>query len=124
MNDVAESASLAGKLSATEKDDLIARLWRDLQAERVRSTELERRLAQDDNSRETGPLLARLQQAAPANGFRGRCVPPDRTGGSPSRNRGRLSSPRRSSWLLSRSISQSVSTSNTGWDKSDWPRSG
>jgi len=65
MNDVAESASLAGKLSATEKDDLIARLWRDLQAERVRSTELERRLAQDDNSRETGPLLARLQQAAP-----------------------------------------------------------
>ena len=44
MNDVDESTSLAGKLSAAEKDDLIARLWRDLQAERVRSSELERRL--------------------------------------------------------------------------------
>ena len=65
MNDVDESTSLAGNLSAAEKDDLIARLWRDLQAERVRSSELERRLTQDDNSRETGPLLARLQQAAP-----------------------------------------------------------
>ena len=65
MNDVAESTSLAGNLSAAEKDDLIARLWRDLQAERVRSSELERRLAGGDNSRETGALLARLQQAAP-----------------------------------------------------------
>ena len=44
MNDGDDPASLVGKLSGEEKDELIARLWRDLQAERLRSSEFERRL--------------------------------------------------------------------------------
>ena len=49
MNDVDDLPSLVGKLSGADKDELIARLWRDLQAERVRSSELERRLAPGEN---------------------------------------------------------------------------
>jgi hypothetical protein len=64
MNDVDDLTSLAGKLSGAEKDELIARLWRDLQAERVRSSELERRLGPGKNVPQTRPLLERLQQAA------------------------------------------------------------
>lgn len=45
MNEVEDQASLLEKLSDVDKDALIARLWRDLQAERARSRELERRLA-------------------------------------------------------------------------------
>ena len=64
MNAVDDLASLVGKLSGADKDELIARLWRDLQAERVRSSELERRLAPGKNVPQTRPLLERLQQAA------------------------------------------------------------
>jgi hypothetical protein len=55
-------------LSDADKDALILRLWRDLQAERERSKEMERRLAQTpgnspQDEREAGALLKQLQQA-------------------------------------------------------------
>lgn len=59
MSDGDHLASLTGTLSGTDKDELIARLWRDLQAERLRSNELERRLDAGDKA---APLLARLQE--------------------------------------------------------------
>jgi hypothetical protein len=56
-------------MSNTDKDALIARLWRDLQEERARSRELERQLAQRNGdptteTREASLLLNLLQQAA------------------------------------------------------------
>jgi hypothetical protein len=56
---------ILGKLSDADKDALIARLWRDLQDERARSQELERRLAlrNDDRAQDSGQLLKKLQQA-------------------------------------------------------------
>jgi hypothetical protein len=52
-------------LSETEKDKLIARLWRDLQAERAHSTELASRLAASPRhlDRNTETLTARLSAA-------------------------------------------------------------
>jgi hypothetical protein len=53
------------KLSDADKDALIERLWRDLQDERARSKELERRLAlrSDNSADDGGQLLKKLQQA-------------------------------------------------------------
>jgi hypothetical protein len=53
------------KLSEADKDALIARLWRDLQDERARSKQLERRLApgNDDPAQDSAQLLQKLQQA-------------------------------------------------------------
>jgi hypothetical protein len=55
---------ILGKLSDADKDALIERLWRDLQDERARSKELERRLAlrNDNPARDNGRLLKKLQQ--------------------------------------------------------------
>jgi len=69
VNDVESQASLLETLSNADKDALIARLWRDLQAERARSRELERRLAPGDGEpaadlHEVSPLRQRLQQGA------------------------------------------------------------
>jgi hypothetical protein len=66
VNEVVDQAALLENLSDTDKDALIARLWRDLQDERARSHEMERRLAgpANDDARQSSPLLARLQQAA------------------------------------------------------------
>ena len=69
MNEVESQAPLLEKLSDAEKDALIGRLWRDLQAERARSRELERRLAPEggepaEGGREASPLWKRLQQSA------------------------------------------------------------
>jgi hypothetical protein len=52
------------KLSAADKDALIARLWRDLQDERSRSKELERQLAlrHGNSARDSGQLRKGLQQ--------------------------------------------------------------
>jgi hypothetical protein len=53
------------KLSAADKDALIARLWRDLQDERLRSKELERQLAlRRDSAQDSGQLLKKLQQGS------------------------------------------------------------
>jgi macrolide transport system ATP-binding/permease protein/lipoprotein-releasing system ATP-binding protein len=69
VNAFVDRTSLLESLSDADKDALITRLWRDLQAERVRSGELERRLsagtgdpARDD--REASALLKRLRQTA------------------------------------------------------------
>jgi hypothetical protein len=53
-------------LSDADKDALIAGLWRDLQDERARAKELERRLAvrEGDINREDRPLLKKLQGAS------------------------------------------------------------
>ena len=69
MNEVESHASLLEKLSGADKDALIERLWRDLQAERARSRELERRLAPDggepgEGAREASPLRKTLQRDA------------------------------------------------------------
>ena len=71
MTDVEDQSSLLETMSAEDKDALIARLWRDLQTERARSTELERRLApkpagpgSPERDRDPSPILKRLRQAA------------------------------------------------------------
>ena len=76
MNEVESQAPLLEKLSDAEKDALIGRLWRDLQAERARSRELERRLAPEggepaEGGREASPLWKRLQQSAAGDTLRG-----------------------------------------------------
>jgi hypothetical protein len=68
VNQIANEVCPLESLSDEDKDALIARLWRDLQAERSRSRELELRLtpetgARTVDARETGQLLKRLQQA-------------------------------------------------------------
>jgi len=68
VNDVVDQASLLANLSDADKDTLITRLWRDLQEERARSKELERRLAAGTTDRAkdvrgASPLLKRLQEA-------------------------------------------------------------
>lgn len=63
MNEVDDLPSVVGTLSGAAKDELIARLWRDLRAERVRSSELERRLAPGKNLPQARPILERLQRA-------------------------------------------------------------
>jgi hypothetical protein len=71
VNQILDQVSPLHDLSDADKDALIARLWRDLQAERARSKELELRIAPGTgDAHETGPLLKRLQQATP-----GRRVP-------------------------------------------------
>jgi len=67
VNEAERQASLPENLSDAEKDALIAWLWRDLEAERARSRELERRLAPGggepaEGVREVSPLRKRLQQ--------------------------------------------------------------
>jgi hypothetical protein len=52
--------ALVDKLSDAEKDELISRLWRDLQEARSRCKELEERLSRLEPKR-TSPLLAKLQ---------------------------------------------------------------
>jgi hypothetical protein len=69
VNEVESHASLLEKLSDADKDALIARLWRDLQAERARSRELERQLAPEggepaEGVPEASALRKRLQQDA------------------------------------------------------------
>jgi len=69
VNEVESQASLMEKLSDAEKDALIARLWRDLQAERARSRELERRPAPEggeaaEGVRAASRLRERLEQDA------------------------------------------------------------
>jgi hypothetical protein len=70
VNEVVDQAALLENLSDADKDALIARLWCDLQDERARSHDLERRLAAasggpaKDEARKSNPLLAGLQQAA------------------------------------------------------------
>jgi hypothetical protein len=69
VNEVVDQASLVENLSGSDKDALIARLWRDLQEERTRARELQRQVAQAigdpvQGHRKTSPLLTRLQQAA------------------------------------------------------------
>jgi hypothetical protein len=69
VNDVVDQGALLEKLSDADKDALIARLWRDLQAERARSRDLERRLGPGTGDptkdvHEASPLLKRLQQVA------------------------------------------------------------
>jgi hypothetical protein len=59
---------LIDKLSDTEKDELIVRLWRDLQEARTRCRDLEERLARLEHEAGAGgasPLLAKLQEASP-----------------------------------------------------------
>ena len=59
---------LIDKLSDTEKDELIVRLWRDLQEARTRYRDLEERLARLEHEAGSGgasPLLAKLQEASP-----------------------------------------------------------
>jgi hypothetical protein len=85
VNDVVDQASLLEHLSDADKDALIARLWRDLQEERTRSKELERRLAGGTKDpvqdiRRASPLLARLQQATSAKHRSGQLQRGDRTG--------------------------------------------
>src|SRR5262249_34696212 len=68
VNDVMDQASLLENLSEADKDALIMRLWRDLQEERARSRELERRMVpgtldRAEDVREASPLLRRLQKA-------------------------------------------------------------
>ena len=58
---------LIDKLSDTEKDELIVRLWRDLQEARTRYRDLEERLARLEHEAGSGaasPLLAKLQEAS------------------------------------------------------------
>ena len=57
-------------LSEADKDALIAGLWRDLQEERARSKELQRRLAARDGApaRGGGLLLEKLQRAGTSKG--------------------------------------------------------
>jgi hypothetical protein len=57
-------------LSDADKDALIAGLWRDLQEERARSKELERRLTarKDGPSGEDGLLLKKLRQTSASTG--------------------------------------------------------
>jgi hypothetical protein len=57
-------------LSDADKDTLIAGLWRDLQEERARSKELERRLTahKDGPSGEDGLLLKKLRQTGASTG--------------------------------------------------------
>jgi hypothetical protein len=62
----ADHRLLIEKLSDTEKDELIVRLWRDLQEARARCRELEERLAHlehDAGAAGASPLLANLQSA-------------------------------------------------------------
>jgi macrolide transport system ATP-binding/permease protein/lipoprotein-releasing system ATP-binding protein len=71
VNQVADQARPLENLSDADKDALIARLWRDLQAERARANELELRVTLGTGDvHETAPLLKRLPQATP-----GRRVP-------------------------------------------------
>jgi hypothetical protein len=59
---------LIDKLSDTEKDELIVRLWRDLQEARTRYRDPEERLARLEHEAGSGgasPLLAKLQEASP-----------------------------------------------------------
>jgi hypothetical protein len=68
VNRVVDQAWPLENLSDADKDALIARLWRDLQAEQARSRELELRLAPGTRDRtsdvdETDQLLKKLQQA-------------------------------------------------------------
>lgn len=67
MNELDIHASLLENLSDVDKDALIARLWRDLQAERARSKALEDGRALEggnaaEGAREASPLRERLQQ--------------------------------------------------------------
>ncbi|MGC1352675.1 MAG: hypothetical protein WA858_23305, partial [Xanthobacteraceae bacterium] len=62
------------KLSDADKDALITRLWRDLQDERARSNELERRLAPrtGESAQAGGSFLNQRQQAGADNDGRRR----------------------------------------------------
>ena len=58
---------LIDKLSDTEKDELIVRLWRDLQEARTRCRDLEERLARLEHEAASGgasPLLGKLREAS------------------------------------------------------------
>jgi hypothetical protein len=69
VNAIESQASVLDNLSDAEKDALISWLWRDLEAERARSRELQRRLAPGagdaaDGVRETSPLRKMLEEDA------------------------------------------------------------
>lgn len=67
MTNADHNRLLIDKLSDTEKDELIVRLWRDLQAARTRCRDLEERLARLEHEAGSGgasPLLAKLQEAS------------------------------------------------------------
>ena len=60
-----ENEALIGDLSASDKDELILRLWRDLQNERAHIKALEQQLAQLESTGTTkSPLLKKLQAAS------------------------------------------------------------
>jgi hypothetical protein len=59
-----ENETLIENLSASDKDELVLRLWRDLQNERAHVKTLEQRLAQlESNGPAASPLLKKLQGA-------------------------------------------------------------
>lgn len=67
MTSAEHNRLLIDKLSDTEKDELIVRLWRDLQEARTRYRDLEERLARLEHEAGSGgasPLLAKLQEAS------------------------------------------------------------
>ena len=69
---------LIDKLSDTEKDELIVRLWRDLQEARTRYRDLEERLARLEHEAGSGgasPLLAKLQEASAASPRNAQAIP-------------------------------------------------
>jgi hypothetical protein len=99
VNEVESQASLLEKLSDADKDALISRLWRDLQAERARSRELERRLAPEDDQPAEGvsaasSLRQRHQQGGAAGNRSPRQFPASL----------RLGSGRRFAFMRSRSL--------------------
>ncbi len=62
-----QNEALLENLSDREKDELVLRLWRDLQDERARVTALEQRLAQlEPSGSAASSLLKKLQAASPA----------------------------------------------------------
>lgn len=75
-----ENEALLENLSQSDKDELVLRLWGDLQNERARVKALEQRLAQlESTGPAASPLLKKLQ-AAGAGGDRGRSAAAARSG--------------------------------------------
>ena len=66
-----ENEALIANLSESDKDELVLRLWRDLQNERAHVKALEQRLAQLDGAGPAASPLLRKLQAASVGGNRG-----------------------------------------------------
>jgi hypothetical protein len=66
-----ENEALIENLSESDKDELVLRLWRDLQNERAHVKALEQRLAQLDGTEPAASPLLKKLQAASIGGDRG-----------------------------------------------------